>query len=171
MEAIAVDDLASRLIKDSETLLHLIISTDEGEKYSHKGERKITRNTRILLVFLFVLLTSFISCSLDFTLRITGKVTDATDNSPIYEASVRLMKMGWDVFDTVVYKEVKTDLQGRYSITYSGSGRCRENFSITVEKDEGLHEKKYSGLRQDVRCTENIQTFNFRLEPHIFIKD
>lgn len=131
----------------------------------------MTRNTRILLVFLFVLLTSFISCSPDFTLRITGKVTDATDNSPIYEASVRLVTLGWGPSDSTVYQEVKTDLQGRYSIKYSRSGRCREFFSITVEKDEGLHEKKYSGLAQGVRCTENIQTFNFQLEPHIFIKD
>lgn len=134
----------------------------------------MTRNTRILLVFLFVLLTSIISCKSGITLRIEGVVTDATNNSPINGARIHLIKAERGLLGPgpdYTLTGTSTDIQGRYSIEYSLSSRCGKDVTLLATQ-MGYYDSDYlmkSG--QSVRCTRKTQTISFQLEPRDFIRD
>lgn len=122
----------------------------------------MTRSTRILFVFLFVLITSFISCQIGMTLRIEGVVTDATNNSPINGVRVNLVYPGFLSSPPKIKSTAKTDLEGRYFIEYSRSrSRYCGSFNLTVSA-LGYMSKTYI---EAVRCIEDVQTFDFKLVP------
>jgi hypothetical protein len=105
------------------------------------------------------------------TIQVQGTVTAAADGSPIPDAAVSVEHI-WGR-DHGFYGSTSTDEQGQYSLSWVEKGFCPERlFEITASKI-GFHEvgisqtaialERVPSWAQPVRCTEDIQTIDFRL--------
>ncbi len=103
----------------------------------------------------------------ELTIRLQGTVTAADDGSPIPDASVGVF-LGWS-FATPPDRpsaSVRTDASGRYLLALETEGkRCWDdalNISVTAKRFQHLF--LWFGT-SDLRCTDELQTLDFQLEP------
>jgi hypothetical protein len=110
-------------------------------------------------------------------LRINGKVLDRTTSLPIVSATVELQESGlknqeagWGVY--YLLGSTKTDSTGRYYL--EGQVEDCDEWFIRISACshpqygcgiyDGIHESL--GATIYVRCTNELQTFDFRLTPY-----
>ena len=123
-----------------------------------------------LMIILVLLLSTiaYMGCEDKTDLKLNGMVTDILDKSPITDAKVRLEEMEW--WSAKLLKEVTTNSQGRYELTYTVQGHCPEsslNITITANGYKSISCNILTpcdNSATNVKCTERIQIFNFELE-------
>ena len=106
----------------------------------------------------------------EILIHIEGLVIDVNNHLPIAGAKIQLKK--WDVFSEPigcnVYDQRITDEEGFYSFIYTDSEGCTR-FKITPEAEgywDEYHSYPYGTCPgPSIRCTSEIQIFNFQLDP------
>ena len=127
---------------------------------------------RAIVLLATLTLTSLNACELftgpDVTIQVQGTVTAADDGSPIAAA---VMVTGGCMFSCTphMYAYTTTDDSGRYSLSFATGEECAEgNFliqsGIEVSAEGFLLTDLWSPGDPHIRCTEEIQTFDFQLE-------
>ena len=102
----------------------------------------------------------------DTTIRVEGAVTSAADGSPTAQATVTAGLRGFTERETLA--ESSTDDLGRYALSFVKTGHCVEGrFFMKASKSGFLpsYVIKSPDSVDHIRCTEDVQTINFQLEP------
>lgn len=125
------------------------------------------------IAFIFFMLTFIVTCGLfekKTTIRIEGVVTDANDGSLIINSTVKLItseRTGGGIGGpAIVAAEARTGQNGGYSLKYVEKGYCSETFfTIEAGADGYFYQIFHSYDETHVRCTDDLQTINFQLQP------
>jgi len=100
--------------------------------------------------------------------QVQGTVTAAVDGAPITRAKVAASKMSWE--SGSLLDATYSDTQGHYSLSFVVTGPCLETLFTIMASCEEYQALRYVNLFADaetpyIRCTDEIQTIDFQLEP------
>jgi hypothetical protein len=97
-----------------------------------------------------------------YGIRLNGTVTEAADSSPIPDARVTAVVFH-DFWGDYSPRSTGTDGQGRYALNFRIERGC-EGIDLKASAP-GFRERQISfDDPHHVRCTSDIQTFDFQLE-------
>ncbi len=121
---------------------------------------------RAIVLLATLTLTSLNACELftgpEPTIQLQGTVTAADDGSPIAGAEVKVT--GGCIFSCTppTYARTTTDDSGRYALSFGTEGGCKAY--ILTASDLIRFVSQFREGAAGVRCTDEVQTFDFQLE-------
>ncbi len=101
----------------------------------------------------------------EHTIRVEGTVTSADNGSPIDSVGIFVAFTDgiFDFHGTTVAR-VATDATGRYALSFGTEGGCKA-YNLIVSATIHFASQSRKGAA-GIRCTDEVQTFDFQLERH-----
>ena len=104
----------------------------------------------------------------ELTVRLEGTVTSADNGAPI--DSIRMFAHfteGWVFTTQTTVASAITDATGRYALSFGTEEGCKV-YTLTASdltvRFASQSRERGTGIRASVRCTDEVQTFDFQLE-------